>query len=309
MATAQSDGSSTEASTLTDREAAQVERANQSGKTPVVFIHGLWLLPSSWDNWVRLFEEAGYAGVSPSWPDDPETVEEARANPDVLAGKRLGQVADHTAEVIGRLDKKPAVMGHSTGGLLAQMLAGRGLSAATVAIDPGPFRGVLPLPIPTLRASWPVLRNPLNRRRAVTLTPDQFKYSWANALSEDEARQLYETYHVAAPGVALMQMANANLNPFTEAKVDTRNPERGPMLIIEGEKDHTVAWAIANASYKRQRRNEGVTEIEKIPNRGHALTIDSGWREVAETALAFVRRFVAPNTAERTEKQRQGAVT
>jgi pimeloyl-ACP methyl ester carboxylesterase len=279
-------------SSITQRESQQVEKANASGRTPVVFIHGLWLLPSSWDNWAKLFEEAGYAAVTPSWPDDPETVEEARANPDVFAKKTLGQIADHTAEVIEGLDKKPAVMGHSTGGLLTQLIADRGLSAASVAIDPGPFRGVLPLPLAALRSALPVLKNPLNRGRAITLTLDQFKYGWANALGEEETKQLYDTYHVAAPGVALMQMANANLNPGTEAKLDPRNPDRGPLLIINGEKDHTVPWAIANASHKRQSRNENVTEIEEIPNRGHSLTIDGGWREVAEKALAFVKRFV-----------------
>jgi pimeloyl-ACP methyl ester carboxylesterase len=277
---------------ISQRETQQIEQANASGKTPVVFIHGLWLLPSSWNNWVQLFEEAGYAGVTPDWPDDPETIEEARANPDVFAKKTLGQIADHTADVIAKLDKKPAVMGHSTGGLLAQMIADRGLSAATVGIDPGPFRGVLPLPVSSLKSASPVLLNPLNRGRAVTLTLDQFKYGWANALSDKEAAELYETYHVAAPGVALMQMANANVNPFTEAKLDPKNPDRGPLLILDGEKDHTVPWAIANASYKRQSRNDAVTEIEQIPNRGHSLTIDSGWREVAEKALAFVKRFV-----------------
>jgi non-heme chloroperoxidase len=276
---------------MTEQETQQVEQANASGRTPVVFIHGLWLLPSSWDRWAAVFEEAGYAPVTPVWPDDPETVEQARANPEVLAKKTLGQIADHTTEVIGKLTKKPAVTGHSTGGLLTQIIAGRGLSAATVAIDPGPFRGVLPLPVSALRAAMPVLGNPLNRGRAVTLTLDQFKYGWANALSEEEAKQLYETYHVAAPGVALIQMATANLNPWSEAKVDTKNPDRGPLLIIDGEKDHTVPWAIANASYKRQSRNPGVTEITKIPNRGHSLTIDSGWREVADTALKFVQRF------------------
>jgi pimeloyl-ACP methyl ester carboxylesterase len=278
---------------ISDREQRQIEQANSSGKTPVVLIHGLWLLPSSWDNWVGFFEDNGYAGVTPSWPDDPETVEEARAKPEVLAKKTLKQVADHTADVIGRLDKKPAVMGHSTGGLLTYMIADRGLSAASVAIDPGPFRGVLPLPLSALKSASPVLLNPLNRGRAVTLTFDQFKYGWTNAIDdEQEARHLYDTYHVAAPGVALMQMANANLNPLTEAKVDPKNPERGPLLIIDGEKDHTVPWAIANAAYKRQRHNESVTEIIKIPNRGHSLTIDSGWREVAQTALDFVKRFV-----------------
>jgi non-heme chloroperoxidase len=277
---------------ITEREQSQIDQANSTGKTPVVFIHGLWLLPSSWDNWVALFEANGYAGVTPAWPDDPDSVEEARANPEVFARKTLKRVADHTAEVIGRLDKKPAVMGHSTGGLLTYMIADRGLSAASVAIDPGPFRGVLPLPLSTLKVTGPVLANPLNRGRAITLSFDQFKYGWANALDDEEARQLYDTYHVAGPGVALAQMANANINPFTEAKVDPKNPERGPLLIIEGEKDHTVPWAIAHAAYKRQKHNQSVTEIARIPNRGHSLTIDSGWREVAQTALDFVKRFV-----------------
>jgi len=276
---------------ITEREQKQVEAANASGNTPVVFIHGLWLLPSSWNNWVEFFEQEGYAGLTPDWPDDPETVEVARAEPEILANKNLKQVADHTAEVIGGLQKKPVVMGHSTGGLLAQIIAGRGLSAATVAIDPGPFRGVLPLPLSALKSAAPVLSNPLNKNRAVTLTLDQFKYGWANALTDEEAKQLYETYHVAAPGMALMQMANANLNPLTEAKADTKNPQRGPLLIIDGEKDHTVPWAIASASYKKQKRNEGVTEIKSIPNRGHSLTIDSGWREVCDTSLEFVKRF------------------
>jgi pimeloyl-ACP methyl ester carboxylesterase len=279
--------------TTSDRETRQIEQANASGRTPVVFIHGLWLLPSSWDRWADLFEAAGYAALTPSWPDDPETVAEARANPQVLARKTLGQIADHTADVIGRLDKKPAIIGHSTGGLLAQIIADRGLSAATVAIDPGPFRGVLPLPISTLRVSAPILRNPFTRSRAITLTLDQFKYGWTNAIDDDdEAERLYETYHVAGPAVALMQMANANVNPRTQAKLDPRNPGRGPLLIIDGEKDHTVPWAIANAAFKRQRHNPGITEIEKAPNRGHSLTIDNGWREVADRALAFVERFV-----------------
>src|SRR5262245_52150271 len=276
-----------------EREDGEIEAANTSGTTPVVFIHGLWLLPSSWANWADFFKQAGYAPLTPDWPDDPETVEEARANPDVLAKKTLKPVADHTADVISALDEKPAVMGQSTGGLLAQLVADRGRSAQTGAIDQFPFVGVLPLPFSAIRASLPVLKNPLNRGRAITLTFDQFKYGWANAFGDDEeARQLYETYHVAAPGSALMQMANANVNPFSEAKLDVRNPDRGPLLIIDGEKDHTVPWAIANASYKRQRHNAAVTEIRKIPNRGHSLTIDSGWREVAQVALDFVKRFV-----------------
>jgi non-heme chloroperoxidase len=272
-------------------ESEQVMRANASGLQPVVFIHGLWLLPSSWDRWATAFEAAGYKALTPGWPDDPETVAEANAHPEVFARKTIGQVADHYADVIGQLDKKPVVIGHSFGGLLTQMIAGRGLSAASVAIDPAPFRGVLPLPISALRSSAPVLGNPANRNRAVPLTYEQFRYAFANAVSEEEARELYDTYAVPAPGAPLFQAATANLNPWTEAKVNTRNPERGPLLIISGERDHTVPWAIANASFKRQKNNAGVTEIVEIPGRGHALTVDSGWREVADTALNFVKRF------------------
>jgi non-heme chloroperoxidase len=277
--------------TTTDHEAEQVTRANATSLTPVVFIHGLWLLPSSWDRWATVFEEAGFTALTPGWPDDPDTVAEANANPEVFAGKTVGQVADHYAEVIGRLDKKPAVVGHSFGGLLTQIIAGRGLAAVSVAIDPAPFRGVLPLPISALKSASPVLGNPANRNRAVPLTYDQFRFGFANAVSEEEAKELYETYAVPAPGAPLFQAATANFNPWTEAKVDSKSPDRGPLLIVSGEKDHTVPWAIANASYKKQAHNEGVTEITEIKGRGHALTIDSGWREVADTALAFVKRF------------------
>jgi pimeloyl-ACP methyl ester carboxylesterase len=277
---------------ITASETEQVQRANESGLQPVVFIHGLWLLPSSWDRWAAVFEEAGYTAVSPGWPDDPDTVEEANAHPEVFAHKTVGQVADHFADVIGTLAKKPAVIGHSFGGLLTQIIAGRGLSAASVAIDPAPFRGVLPLPISALKSASPVLSNPANRNRAVPLTYEQFRFGFANAVSEDEAKQLYDAFAVPAPGAPLFQAATANLNPWTEAKVNSKNPDRGPLLIISGEKDNTVPWAIANASYKKQKRNEGMTEIVEMKNRGHALTIDSGWREVADTALAFVKRFV-----------------
>jgi pimeloyl-ACP methyl ester carboxylesterase len=278
-------------SVVTDQELEQIEQANASGRTPVVFAHGLWLLPSSWDRWATVFEEAGYTPLTPSWPDDPATVEEANAHPEVFAQKTVGQVADHFEEVITKLSQKPAVIGHSFGGLITQILAGRGRAAVSVAIDPAPFRGVLPLPISALKSARPVLGNPANRSRAVPLTYEQFRFGFANAVDEAEAKELYDTYAVPAAGTPLFQAATANLNPWTEAKVNSKSPERGPLLIVSGEKDNTVPWAIANASYKKQQRNDAVTEIVEMPNRGHALTIDSGWREVADTALAFVRRF------------------
>jgi pimeloyl-ACP methyl ester carboxylesterase len=278
--------------TITEHEMKQVERANSEGRQPVVFVHGLWLLPSSWDRWAMVFEESGYTTLTPGWPDDPETVDEANANPQVMANKTIGQVADHFEQILRGLNRKPAVIGHSFGGLLAQILAGRGRSAATVAVDPAPFRGVLPLPFSALKSAWPVLGNPANRNRAIPLTYDQFRFAFANAVSESEAHELYESFAVPASGAPLFQAATANLNPWTEAKVDVENAERGPMLLISGEKDNTVPWAITEASYKRQKGNSGITEIVEIPNRGHALTIDGGWREVCDTALNFVKRFV-----------------
>jgi non-heme chloroperoxidase len=286
------DQTSQKAQTITEHEAQEVERANATGLQPVVFIHGLWLLPSSWDRWAAAFEEAGFTALTPGWPDDPDTVAEANAHPEVMAHKTVGQVADHFSQVVRGLKKKPAVVGHSFGGLLAQILAGRGLSAATVAIDPAPFRGVLPLPLSALKSAWPVLGNPANRNRAIPLTYEQFRYGFANAVDEAEAKELYESFAVPAAGAPLFQAAAANLNPWTEVKVDTENPERGPLLIVSGEKDHTVPWAIANASFKQQEKNGGLTEIVEIPDRGHALTIDNGWRLVADTALKFIRRFI-----------------
>jgi pimeloyl-ACP methyl ester carboxylesterase len=270
----------------------QIERANADGRTPVVFIHGLWLLPSSWDRWAAVFGDAGYAPLTPGWPDDPDTVEEANAHPEVFANKTVGQVADHYSAIIEKLDKKPAVVGHSFGGLLAQIVAGRGLAAATVAIDAAPFRGVLPLPISALRAAAPVLGNPLNHHRAVPLTYDQFRFAFANAVDEDEARQLYREFAVPASGAPLFQAATANLNPWTEAKADVKNPDRGPMLIISGGRDNTAPPAITNAIFEKQRTNPSVTETLTMADRGHGLVIDHGWREVCDVSLTFVKRWV-----------------
>lgn len=269
----------------------EIEAANRSGRPTVAFIHGLWLLSSSWDRWRRMFEQRGFATVAPGWPDDPATVAEARAHPEVFAGKRINHVTEHYLDALSRLTRAPAVVGHSFGGLIAQKVAGEGASATTVAIDPAPFRGVLPLPLAALRSSFAVLRSPANRRRAVTLTETQFAFGWANALDEDEAARLYAQFHVAASGAPIFQAATANVSPWTEAKVDTRNPDRGPLLIIGGERDHTVPLAITRAMNRRQRRNSGdITEYVEVPDRGHALTIDDRWQEVAAIALEFITR-------------------
>ncbi|MFD4555387.1 alpha/beta hydrolase [Streptomyces sp. NPDC058469] len=275
--------------TISQREQQEVNAANASGRPPVVFVHGLWMLAASWQPWRDLFEAEGYATLAPTWPDDPDTVEQARAHPEVFAGKKVAQVTNHMAEVIGALQQRPVIIGHSFGGVITEQLAGRGLATASVPIDPGPFRGVLPLPLSALRAAWPVIGNPLNYRRAVALTYPQFRFAFANAVGETEARELYEAFPVAGSGKPLFQAAVANFNPWTQITVDTLNPQRGPMLIIGGEKDNIAPRAIVAASYKRQLRNAAPTEMVQIPNRGHSLVFDRGWHEVADTVLAFLK--------------------
>ena len=273
---------------LTTQEQQAINLANLEGKQPVVFVHGLYLLASSWDSWRTLFEERGYVTLTPGWPDDPASVKEAIDDPEVFANKRIKQVTDHYSDVISELKMKPVVVGHSFGGLIAQQLADQGLSAVTVAIDPPGFRGVLPLPLSELKSGTPVLSNPANYHRAVALTYEQFRYGFTNAVEEDEAHRLYEMYAVPGSGTPLFQAAAANLNPWTEDQVNTKNPLRGPLLLIAGEKDHTVPLSVVAAAYKLQKHNPAVTEFHEMPNRGHSLIIDHGWHEVAEVALAFI---------------------
>lgn len=277
---------------LAEWELDEIERANSSGLEPIVFVHGLWLLSSSWQPWRDLFEANGYTTIAPGWPNDPATVAQAREHPEAFAGKMVQQVTDHYLGAIARLTRKPVVVGHSFGGLIAQKIAGEGVAAATVSIDNAPFKGVLPLPVSALKSASPVLTHPGNIHKGVSLTLEQFTFGWANNLSADEAKSLYETFHVPAAGAPLFEAATANFNPFSgETAVDSKNPERGPLLIIAGALDNTVPLAITHASYKIQSKNPGLTEIAEIPGRGHSLIIDSGWKDVAQTALDFVKRF------------------
>ncbi len=278
---------------LTTAELDEVAAANSSGKTPVMFVHGLWLLSSSWRAWRDLFEEQGYATIAPGWPDDPDTVAEAKADPDAFAGKMVKQVTEHYAEAIAALDQAPVVIGHSFGGLIAQKLAGESRNAVTVAIDPAQFKGVTALPPAALKAAAPALLRFNHTRHGVTLTWEQFAYGWSNAISEAEGRALYQEFHVPASSVPIFQAATANLNPFAETRVITDNHDRGPLLLIAGAEDNTVPQAVVENEYRLQQKNVGPTELAIIPGRGHSLIIDSGWREVADTALAFIRRFAS----------------
>ncbi|MET0452037.1 MAG: alpha/beta hydrolase [Mycobacterium sp.] len=280
-----------ETQNVTQWELAEVERANASGLRPVVFVHGLWLLPSSWDGWRTLFEENGYTTLAPGWPDDPRTRQEAYATPSVFAGKDVQTVTDHYLAVMSGLRQKPVVIGHSFGGLIVQKIANEGAAAATIAIDNAPIKGVLPLPFSALKSGFPVLKNPANRKKAITLTFEQFKYGWGNNLSEAENRQLYDTHHVPASGIPLFQAGLANFSFSNACKVDVRNPNRGPLLIISGTKDTTAPKAFTYGSYKKQLKNPETTEYVEVEDRGHSLVIDHGWPGVADEALKFAKRF------------------
>lgn len=285
--------SDTADSTLTQWERAEIERANSSDPVPVLFVRGLSLVSSSWQPWRDLFEDHGFTTVAPGWPDDPATIAEAREHPQAFAENMVQRVTDHYLEAIAALDQAPIVIGHSFGGMIAQKIAGEGVAAATVSIDNAPFRGVFSRRSSSLRTAARVLADPASTRRGVLLTWEEFQYGWVNAVSEEEGRHLYETFHVPAAGEPPSLAALASFNPFGgETEVDTRNPERGPMLIIGGEQDRTVPPAITSASYRIQSKNPGTTEEVTIPSRGHSLTIDSGWPVVADEALRFVRRFI-----------------
>jgi pimeloyl-ACP methyl ester carboxylesterase len=255
---------------------------------PVVFIHGLWLHSTSWQPWADLFRGEGYEPSAPGWPGDPDTVEEARQNPESIAGHGIDDVVEHYAALIARLPAPPVVIGHSFGGMIAQKLLGQGRAAAAVAIDAAQIKGVLPLPLSALRATFPVFRNPANKHRSVSLTPEQFRFAFGNAISEEESAELYERWTIPAPGKPLYEAAAANFNPHSPAKVDTGNAGRGPLLLISGGKDHTVPETVTRATLKQYRHSEAVTDILGFPDRGHSLTIDGGWREVAETALRWL---------------------
>jgi pimeloyl-ACP methyl ester carboxylesterase len=259
-------------------------------RTPVVFIHGLWLHATSWAPWAELFSEAGYDPIAPGWPGDPDTVEAARANPDALADHGIDDVTRHYQAIIDTLPSRPILIGHSFGGMIAEKLLGLDYGAAAIGIDAAQIKGVLPLPLSALHATLPVFKNPANKHKAVSLTAEQFRFSFGNAVSPEESDALFERWTIPAPGKPLFEAAAANFSLHSPAKVNTANEGRGPLLLVMGGRDHTVPEVITKATVKQYRHSSAVTDLEEFADRGHSLTIDSGWREVADVCLAWLAK-------------------
>jgi len=258
-------------------------------QTPVVFIHGLFLHATIWNPWVELFREAGYDPIAPGWPGEPDTVAEAREHPEYVANIGINDITGHYADIIDGLDGVPVIIGHSFGGLVAEKLLGQGVGAGAVAIDPAQIKGVLPLPLSQLRAGLPALGNPANLHKSVSLTEKEFRFGFGNAVSEEESNDLYERWTIPSPARPLFQAAAANFVMHSQAKVNTANETRGPLLLISGLEDHTVPDVVTRSTLKQYRDSTAVTELKQFEGRGHSLTIDSGWRKVADAVLDWLK--------------------
>ena len=265
------------------------QRQDRHEVTPVVFIHGTWLHASSWDAWVKLFRRLGYETMAPGWPGEPDELEEARLLPEQVAGFGVDEVTEHFAKKIEVLDKKPVVIGHSFGGLVAQKLLGMDLAAAAITISPAQPQGVWRLPLRQLAAAWPALRNPFNFRGSVALTAEEFRYGFGNAISREESTELYTRWTVPSPTRPLWQAAFANVSSQA-TKVDVANAKRGPLLLIAGKRDNTVPASVVRSQFSLYTRSsEAVTEIQEFENRGHSLHLDGGWREIADATIRWLK--------------------
>lgn len=259
-----------------------------TNKPTIVLIHGLWLTPTSWEDWIDRYQKAGYNVLAPSWPGLEGEVEAIRKDPSALKGLKLKTVVDHYERIIRKLDSPPIIMGHSFGGLITQMLIDRGLGSAGILIDSAQTAGVPVLPFSTIRATLPILGNPFSYNRTTSLSPKQFNYAFTNELNAAESKKVYDRYQIPAANAILWDGALALLNPNASSKVNYRKNDRAPLLFIAGGNDHLVPAAINKANLRKYVKNStAVTDYREFPNRTHHTVGQKGWEEVADFAVQW----------------------
>ena len=256
----------------------------------IVLIHGLWMTPLSWENWIKFYTDKGFRVIAPSWPGMEAGIDELRKKPDALAGITVEKIVAHYEQVIRELDQPPIIMGHSFGGLFAQILIDRGLGAAGVAIASAPAKGVLLLPFSTLRVSFPALSNPFNTNKAAALTAEQFHYAFGNLLSDEDSRKAYERYAVPGPDHVLFQAGFANFNPHAATTVNFSNNDRAPLLLMAGGRDHISPASVVHMNYNLYKKSHAITQYKEYPEHSHYVLGEMGWEEVATYALEWAVR-------------------
>ncbi|MCZ4602387.1 alpha/beta hydrolase [Streptomyces sp. Lzd4kr] len=258
-------------------------------RTPVVFIHGLWLHASCWDAWMRRFLVEGFAPVAPGWPGEPDTVAEARRQGTSGDVPGLDDVVKHYATVVRSLDTSPVLIGHSLGGLIVQRLLGMGLGRSGVAMASAPIKGVeLPSPYADFCARFPALAHPENIARSPELTAGQFRYAFANAVTEEESTVLFERYAIPSPGRTLFEAAFTGNTRNSRSSVDTGNSARGPLLLVSGQEDRLAPDAITRAAHRLYSDSTAVTHLKRFAGHGHSMIIDSGWQVIADYILNWL---------------------
>ncbi|MDQ8044987.1 MAG: alpha/beta fold hydrolase [Solirubrobacteraceae bacterium] len=265
---------------------------DQPAPTTIVFIHGLWMTPLSWEHWIARYEALGYTVIAPSWPGFEKSVDELNRDHSTITPVTAGKVLDHYETIIRALDAPPIIIGHSFGGGFTEILLDRGLGAAGVAIAPAPLRGIRELPLSVLRAASPVLGNPLNYRKAVPLNEKQFRYAFGNTVSEAENKAAWERYAVPAASKVLFAGAAANLLPGTPLKVDWKKADRAPLLLVGGGQDHIVPSKLVAHAARLYGKGTAVTEFKNYPERSHLTVGEPGWEAVADHAIQWVQAKV-----------------
>jgi pimeloyl-ACP methyl ester carboxylesterase len=251
----------------------------------IVLVHGFWVTPRSWEHWITRYEQKGFQVVAPGYPGFEVEVEALNADPDIVTAVTVPAIIDKIEKVIQGLDQQPIIIGHSAGGAFTQILLDHGYGAAGVALNSAPTEGVRTVPLSQLKSTFPVLKSPANRHKAVGLTLDEWTYAFTNTFTAEESQALYERYHIPANGGILWGGVLANLQPgHQDTWVDYHNDDRAPLLFVSGSEDHIMPPAIQQSNQKHY-KSKTVTEIREYPGYAHLLPAQQGWEGIADDVL------------------------